>query len=401
MADDGDAAMPDAGVGPLPVGGLGALPGPVVGYGHLPPLPPGLPPAAAADAMQLVNAISSNQAAADVLKQLLGIVTPAAAAAGPSHPRSSSSRAAHQPAEFTGKGSSNWEQYRKVLVPYLVAANEQQARWGQIAVTFLAQGSPAFEHFHRTIEQQSLDYTDASQLTWTAFDGIMGSGTFGVPPTDRSVRKKLQAFKQRLPLDTPSFLNLFLENCAKAPTQIDSQTKIHLFLEAAHPLIADKYELPPDGGMWKDWEHLYSIVSVNASLYDRQVTALLKQQQLNDKLSNFKPFTTAVSYAAAAGKDAGYLGAERHGRWPKDQGQSARPGHPYARPPQAGQGRSAEQKYGHKQSYVPGLTKEQLAYNAQNNICHKCNRKAETPAGKFDVTHRRECTGQRRNHVSG
>jgi hypothetical protein len=189
-------------------------------------------------------------------------------------------------------------------VPYFVAANETPARWGQIAVTFLSQSSPAFEHFHRLVEHHGIDYTDVSQLTWNVFDRIMSTGTFGVPPTDRSVRKKLQGFKQRMPLDTASFVNAFLDLCAKAPTPLDSHTKIHFFLEAAHPMLADKYELPPDGGVWRDWEHLYGVVSVNAALYDRQATHMISQQRVTDALAKTLLSDMPLTYAAAAAAGA-------------------------------------------------------------------------------------------------
>lgn len=380
----------------------GPVPDPVVGVA--PPgvgvAPQGQTPAAPADPLALVQAILGNPAAVALLQQLTSAsATPAAA--GPSRV---ASRTAHQPAEFSGKGSTGFDQYKKSLLPYLCAANEPPERWGQVAVTFLAQGSPAFEHFHRVVEHHGIDFTDVSQLTWNVFDSIMGSGTFGVPPTDRSVRRKLQVFKQRMPLDTASFMNAFLDLCAKAPTPIDSHTKIHFFLEAAHSMLADKYELPPDGGVWRDWEHLYGVVSVNAALYDRQVTHMISQQRVTDALAKThlsdRPLTYAAAAAGAADKFSGYQG---YGKQQRDRGQYTRPGQPYPRPPPRypGTGQTAKDKYGHKESYVPGLSKEQVAHNAANNICHKCGKKAETAYGKFDVAHRRQCTGKPKRDVSG
>ena len=82
----------------------------------------------------------------------------------------------------------------------------------------------------------------------------MGSGSFGSPPTDESIRAKLAAFRQQPSggrWNTPKHLGRVLAISREAPHTPDDHTLIWLVQGTLHPQLQSKMRLTSENQQWQ------------------------------------------------------------------------------------------------------------------------------------------------------
>lgn len=327
-----------------------------------------------------------------------------------SQPAIRSSSSSQQLAKVAGApkdpfdGKKPWKEYKPALVRFFIGSKTDIADWGILGMSYLKPGSRAEKHFDRCLSSANMSLESVQQegLSWAMFDGIMHTGSFGVPRNDYTVRGQINRFKQQLPPNTAAFFNLFMELVAHCPNPPDDITLIFWFLEACCDELRSRLAVPVEGGEWRSWEHFAAAVRDLAPAFDREHQHLRPGKASSSSAAaaaGSKYATKHVSFAAAAGKDSGRLDSG-YGSWGYGvQRRQQPPKQRYAPAEYTGRGRTGQEKYGGKPSFNGSLSTEQQQQRQAANKCYQCGQVAEKN-GRFDKDHYKVCPKRPKLDVS-
>lgn len=320
------------------------------------------------------------------------------------------------PAKFTGT-KETFEYFRQDFIRYAVGSGLPEGRWTTVAASFMELKSPAWNRVTEFLESMGKDWSWLKYWGWEEFCEHMEAGQLGKAPDDIELRDQLLGSKQRMPPDTPCFVNHIKKIFAKLPTPIDEGTKVWIFLKTCCRTLHEEICVPLTGGSWKTFGELEAFTLSKAHFHDAKYKnytweGLPKEAIIGkgSSSSRSKYRTGAVSYSGVVGKDTGYLGGDssRHNsaaaaaagggssqgygklpRWGEDRGGSTnRPG-PYSR-------LSAAAKYGNKESFNSRLSADDVKRNKEEGRCHLCGAVCKDANGNFDRSHIHSCPQRKR-----
>lgn len=318
------------------------------------------------------------------------------------------------PKKFSGT-KEPFEDFQEDFERYAVGTGLGLGKWVQVAASYIEPKSPAQTYVKEFLQSLGKDWAwlGSGYWSWEDFCEYMEKGQLGKAPDDVEVREQLFAFKQRMPPTTVAYINSLKRIMGRAPTPLDEGTKIYALLTTCCRTLHSEICVPVTGGVWTSFAELESYAIARGHTHDAKYASvykgytwagLLGDADRKGSSSSRKFKTSAVSYSGVAGKDSGYLGANRSGgynpaaaaagggsslgygkqvRWGEDRGGSNRPG-PYPR-------MSAAAKFGHKESFNHRLSTDDVERNKEEGRCHHCGGVFKDANGRFDRDHIAQC----------
>ena len=301
------------------------------------------------------------------------------------------------PLEPKYDGSTNWDAFRIRLLQWLTACGTPIEWWGQRALACLS--GAASEYVHSEIQARHIGYydmaIDPSLFSWQLFDSLMRSGNFGSPPTDDSVRNKLQSFQQlryKGQYNTAQHLSKVLLILNEAPHPLDDHTAIWLIRRTLYPALQQKVQLTAEDKPFESLQQFLAAVRQLAPVTDREEhEARAHQQQQQQRQAGYKrPFYGPAGPGAAANPDGGSSSGGHQGHPPAAAGGQA-PGSARG-PPQQQQRQQQQGPSPHvgKPTFNPSLSPAEVARRKQQNRCFHCN----APMGRLE-NHTQDCKWRR------